>query len=160
MSKTESGTEKAPGNMPSHYQHPRRWKSFVWGFVILFSGMIIGAGISLYAGHAMLFQAIHSENKMAEHITRRIAWKVDLTPEQRKQVEIIVRARVAGFREIIDAVYPQVEGQFELLHQEVKSLLTAEQKVKWEKHYKKMKGNLDRHWPGSWNSGNIVEHKR
>ncbi|MEW6379337.1 MAG: hypothetical protein AB1611_06995 [bacterium] len=113
-----------------------------------------------YMGHAMLFQALHSGNKMAEHITRRIAWKVDLTPQQRKQVEIIVRTGVAGFREIIDSVYLQVEEQFELLHQEVNSLLTEEQKVKWEKHYKKMKDKLNRHRPGPWNSENIDAHTR
>jgi Skp family chaperone for outer membrane proteins len=122
-------------------------KTLLLGFTILFCGMIIGAGLTIYFGHLMLLQAFQSSDEMAVHLTKRIAWEVDLRATQQEQVQKIVRARLDDFRSIYETVYPRIEEQFEQLHQEVKKILDDKQQEKWEAHYRKMRAAFNRHRP-------------
>lgn len=125
-------------NTPPQPPKRRRWKLALWGLVILLCGMVIGAGITLHAGSFMILHVIGRDSKMAEHITKRIDRDLDLTDEQRSQVSKIVSHRVFEFKSILIEDYPRIKEQFELMHTEVALLLTEKQKLKWEKHYKKV----------------------
>ena len=121
-----------------------RWKLILLGLVILFCGMIIGAGITFQAGHVMMFRAIRPGGGMAERVTKHIDRDLHLTDEQRAQVARIVSHRVSAFKGILMDAYVRTKEEFELLHDEVVPLLTEEQKPKWEKHFKKMQRVITR----------------
>jgi hypothetical protein len=125
-------------NTPSQTPKKCRWKLVLLGFLILFCGMVIGAGITFHAGSVMMFRAISPRGDMAERVTKHIDRDLDLTDEQRSQVARIVALRISAFRNIVIDAYGKTEEQFELLHDEVAPILTEEQKPKWEKHYKKL----------------------
>lgn len=129
--------KEIPVNTPSQTPKKGRWKLVLWGLVILFCGMVIGAGITFQAGHVMMFRAISRSGDMAERVTKHIDRDLDLTDEQRSQVAKIVAHRVSTFRNILIDAYAGIEEQFQLLHDEVAPILTEEQKLKWEKHYER-----------------------
>jgi adenylate kinase family enzyme len=135
----EKEIKESPVNTPTQTRKKSRWKLILLGLVILFCGMVIGAGITFHAGNVMMFRAISQNGEMAERVTKHIDRDLDLTDEQRFQVAKIVAHRISVFKNIlIDDAYPRIKEQFELLHGEVASILTEEQKIKWEKHYEKM----------------------
>jgi adenylate kinase family enzyme len=81
---------------------------------------------------------------MAERVTKHIDRDLGLTDEQRSQVAGIVAQRVSAFKNILIDTYPRIKEQFELLHDEVAPILTEEQKLKWEKRYKKLEKVITR----------------
>jgi LPS O-antigen subunit length determinant protein (WzzB/FepE family) len=126
-----------------------RYKSALLGVLILFFGMVIGAGVVLYAGHKVLYKALHPGHEMAEHLTRRIDRKLDLTDAQETQVRKIVNLRVAAFRGVLVEAYPEILEQFDLLRTDVEQLLTEEQAVKWKAHYQNIRKRILHNVPPS-----------
>jgi len=133
----ENEIKEIPVNTPSQTPKKSRWKLVLSGLVILFCGMVIGAGITFHAGHVMMFRTISPNGDMAERVTKHIDRDLDLTDEQRPQVAKIVTHRVSTFKNILIDAYAGIKEQFELLHDEVAPILTEEQKLKWEKHYER-----------------------
>ena len=140
----EKEIKESPVNTPSQTPKRNRWKLVLLGLVILFCGMVLGAGITFHAGHVMMFRVISPSGKMAERVTKHIDRDLGLTDEQRSQVAGIVAHRVSAFKNILIDTYPRIKEQFELLHDEVAPILTEEQKLKWEKHYKKLEKVITR----------------
>jgi hypothetical protein len=133
-----------PVNTPSQTLKKSRWKLALLGLVIFFCGMVIGAGITFHAGSVMMFRAISPRGEMAERVTKHIDRDLDLTDEQRSQVAKIVAHRISASKNILIDAYVRIEEEFELLHDEVAPILTEQQKLRWEKHYKKLKGVITR----------------
>jgi hypothetical protein len=127
-----------PVNTPSRSLRRGRWKLVLLGLVILFCGIIIGAGITFRVGHVMIFRAASPRGDLAERLTKRIDRDLHLTDEQRAQVAQIVALRVGAFKGILTEAYVRTKEEFELFHDEVVPILTEEQKLKWEKGYKKI----------------------
>ena len=123
------------------------WKSVLLGLAILCCGMVIGVGITLHVGHSMILHTLNPGDRMASHITRKIDRKLDLTDEQKAEVEKIVTHRVSEFRNILDTMYPDIKKQITSMHQEVAGILTEKQRVKWEKHTRKIQRKLEQHKP-------------
>ncbi len=140
----EKEIKESPVNTPPQTRKKNRWKSVLLGLVILFCGMVIGAGITFHAGNVMMFRAISPGGEMAERVTKHIDRDLDLTDEQRSQVAKIVAHRVSAFKNILIDAYARIKEEFESLHDEVAPILTEEQKLKWEKHYKKIQKVITR----------------
>jgi hypothetical protein len=140
----EKEMKESPVNAPSQTPKKNRWKLVLLGLIIFFGGMVIGAGITFQAGHVMIFRAISPGGKIAERVTKHIDRDLGLTDEQRSRVAGIVAQRVSAFQNIVIDTYPRIKEQLELLHDEVVPILTEEQKVKWEKHYKKLQKVITR----------------
>ena len=137
-------SEESPLNPPTQTPKKRRWKLVLLGLIILFCGMIIGAGITFHIGNVMILHVLGPGDEMADRITKRIDRNLDLTDKQRSQVAEIVARRVSAFKRILFDVYPKVKEQFALLHDEIAPILTEEQKRKWEKHYERMQEGITR----------------
>ncbi len=137
-------SEESLMNPPSPSSKKSRWKLALWGLVILFGGMVIGAGITFHAGQAIIFRAITPSDEMALRVTEHIARDLGLTDEQRPQVAKIVTRRVSAFKSIFMDAFPGIKEQFELLRDEVAPILTEEQKAKWEKSHKRMQKVITR----------------
>ena len=136
--------KEIPVNTPSQIPKKSRWKSVLLGLLILFCGMVIGAGITFHGGHVMMFRAISRSGDMAERVTKHIDRDLELRDEQRSQVAKIVAHRISMSKNILIDAYARIEEEFELLHDEVAPILTEEQKLKWEKHYKKIQKVITR----------------
>jgi hypothetical protein len=134
----EKEIKESPVNTPSQTPKKSRWRWVLLGLAILFCGMVIGAGVTFHAGHVIMFRAISPGGNMAERVTKRIDRDLDLTDEQRAHVSKIVTHRVSTFKTILIDAYAGIKEQLELLHDEVVPILTEEQKLKWERRYKKM----------------------
>ena len=143
MSK-EKELKERPANNPSQTSKKRRWKLVLLGLVILFCGMVIGAGITFHLGNAMMFHALSPGSEMAERVMKRIERDLDLTDDQRPRVAEIVVHRVSELKSIFMDASIRINEQFMLLHDEVAQIISEEQKLKWEKHYKKMQKVITR----------------
>ena len=134
----EKESKESPVNPPPQAPKKRRWKLVLLGLIILFCGVVIGAGITFHVGSVMIFHAMSPGDEMAERITKRIDRNLGLTDEQRSQVAEIVARRVSAFKGIHTSVSPRIKEQFALLHDDIAPILTEKQKLKWEKHYERM----------------------
>jgi hypothetical protein len=134
----EKESRESSVNLPSQAPKKRRWKLVLLGLIILFCGMVIGAGITFHMGSVMIFRAMGPGDGMAERIAKRIDRDLGLTEAQRTQVAEIVARRVSAFKRLLTEIYPRIKGQVTLLHDEIAPILTEEQKLKWAKHCKRM----------------------
>ena len=140
----EKESKESPVNPPPQAPKKRGWKLVLLGLIILFCGMVIGAGITFHMGSVMIFHAMSRGDEMAERIAKRIDRDLSLTEAQRSHVAEIVARRVSAFKRILTEVYPRIKQQFTLLHDEIAPILTEEQKLKWEKHYERMEKMITR----------------
>jgi RNA 3'-terminal phosphate cyclase len=143
MNKEKEFKEKS-ANTSSQSSKKRSWKLVLLGMVILFCGMVIGSGITFHLGNVMMFHAVSPGGEMAERVMKRIDRRLDLTDSQRARVSEIVAHRVSVFKSIFMDSHIRIKEQFELLHDEIAQVLSKEQKLKWEKHYKKMQKVITR----------------
>jgi len=75
---------------------------------------------------------------IADRILKRLDRELKLTPQQHEQVKKIIethRARVEG---VFDAVKPQVHHEIEAANDEIRTVLTPEQRQKYEQLRMKM----------------------
>jgi hypothetical protein len=131
MSK-ENELKESPALNLSKTSKTRRWKLILLGLVILFCGMVIGAGITFHLGNVMMLHAISPGGEMAERVMKRINRDLDLTDEQRPRVTEIVVHRVSELKSIFIDASIRIKEQFMLLHDEVAQVISEEQKTKWE----------------------------
>jgi Spy/CpxP family protein refolding chaperone len=70
--------------------------------------------------------------KHLEDLTQRMEKDLGLTPEQRDQVEAIIRGTHERVRALVDGVRPETQAEFRRMESEIKALLTAEQAAKFD----------------------------
>lgn len=116
------------------------WRQVAAAFLI---GLIAGTAIGRWGLRFRSHKHWGSE-KHYSRMLKRFSSKLDLTPEQRKQVATILDAK----REKIKALHSEIRPEFEEIRTstkaEIRRLLTPEQQEKfdqlqskWESHWKK-----------------------
>ena len=78
----------------------------------------------------------------------RLDRHLDLTPEQRKQIEAILERRHARINEVWSEVRPRVRREIEQTNEEIARVLTAEQRVEFEKMKMRLGPRHRRHHRG------------
>ena len=106
---------------------PSRMRALLAALSLLVLGAVIGiaADRHLHAprGHANPAAAIHemTMSSLDEHI--------DLTDEQRRQIDDIVAARRHSLRNAWQLVHTQLGAAADTVHQEIEAILTPEQRT-------------------------------
>jgi len=116
----------------------RPWRSFFLGMIILFCGMLIGAGITVILLQRVVLYAIHHPEEIPNRLTERLRNKLSLTDEQTKKVKAILTERQKAFMELRRVTLPKVERELKCLREEVAAVLDKNQARKWSKRFDRL----------------------
>lgn len=70
---------------------------------------------------------------------RRLSKQLDLTPDQREKIEGIIRASHGRTQVLWQQVAPQMNGELKRVHEEIRLVLTPEQRKRWSELSKRRK---------------------
>jgi hypothetical protein len=117
----------------------RPWRSFLLGLIILFCGILIGAGITVILLQRVVLYAIHHPEEVPNRLTERLRNKLSLTDEQTKKVKAILTERQKALRELRRVMRPKVERELEHLREDVAAVLDKDQSHKWRKRFDRLR---------------------
>jgi hypothetical protein len=117
----------------------RPWRSFLLGLIILFCGMLIGAGITVIILQKVVLYAIHHPEEVPNRLTERLRNKLSLTDEQTKKVKAILIERQKAFVALRRAIRPKMERELEQLREDVAAVLDENQARKWRKRFDRLR---------------------
>jgi len=113
----------------------RTWLMILMCGVILVCGIAIGSGVTLWVLQHRGLRAFRHPEKTPEAIMERLRSKLDLTDEQARRVEEILREHQKSLHAIRREVHPRFMAEFDKLRNEVSEVLTPEQAKKWVVHF-------------------------
>ena len=93
----------------------RPWRSILLGLIILFCGILIGAGVTVILLQRVVFYAIHHPEEIPNRLTERLRNKLSLTDDQTKKVKAILTERQKAFTELRHVTRPKVERELKSL---------------------------------------------
>jgi hypothetical protein len=117
----------------------RPWRSILLGLIILFCGILIGAGITVILLQRVVLYAIHHPEEIPNRLTERLRNKLSLTDDQTKKVKAILTERQKAFTELRRAKRPKVERELKSLREEVAAVLDKDQARKWSKRFDRLR---------------------
>lgn len=118
-----------------------RIKTVVIAVVVLVLTFSAGMAAGVFTSHAMILRGGHGSARFPNALVHRLDRRLDLTEEQRAQVEAIVKRRHARIDAIWNAARPQVRAEIELTNEEIARVLTAEQRARFQKMRMRMHGH-------------------
>jgi hypothetical protein len=140
---TGSNPDTSSSNLDLPVPRKRRpWRSLLLGLVILFCGILIGAGITVIALHKVVLYAIHHPEQVPSRITERLRGKLGLSDDQAKKIRAILNERQKAFQALRRATRPKMEREIERLKEDVAAVLDENQARKWRKRF----DTLRRQW--------------
>jgi hypothetical protein len=117
-------------NQPDHIPHlpkpPRAWLTLLMGGLLLFSGMVVGAGGSLLFFQNRMDQPDNAPKHFSKRLAQRMSHDLNLSEEQSKQVETIFKAHQEEMSTIRLQIKDEVDASFETLKTEVEAVLTPD----------------------------------
>lgn len=114
---------------------PSPWRQLVLGLVILVSGIAIGASGALVLGKRMW---VPPRDPMPRELMPRMTERLNLTPQQQKQIGQIVKRRLEAVGEIRAEMRPRIGEQMQLMQSEVAEVLDAQQKAEWRRWFREV----------------------
>lgn len=128
---------------------PRRkqiYMQIVVGLVILFCGLVIGAGGALMQMKDRVVPA--GPRPPLDAIVDDIKARYDLTPEQTEKVEEVFGTQRKTMQTLFDQFGQKIDAEFQKLNTEMKKILSPEQYARWEHDFKSRRRGPGRHGPG------------
>jgi hypothetical protein len=143
-------------NATLHIIRPQKYQMAFWGLVILIGGIAIGAATTVMVLKPRLPFAPPGIEGSAQRMLDGMANELNLTAEQRRLIEPLIKQHMAKLDEIRSKAQPQITEQFRLMHDEIAKVLTPEQLSLWEERLRRIPENFrppmlprDRHMPGN-----------
>lgn len=142
--KTSDGMNE-PTTTPNKQQsapsrpHPRRWLMWLLMFVMLFSGMVIGAGGAAIVIRSQVISHLHEPERMPERATKMLARRLDLSDEQTAEVKQILVYRQQELLAIRRETLPRVNEQLDQVEQEIAAVLINEQRTKFAADFQRLR---------------------
>jgi Spy/CpxP family protein refolding chaperone len=107
--------------------------------VAFLAGIFVGvAGDHLYLIHNGRLFPRHGAHFAADRMADRLGRELDLTAQQKTQVQQIIEKHRAKIDAAMSSVRPQVRQELDATNTEIETILTAEQKAKFAKLRMKM----------------------
>lgn len=125
----------APVHLPPAPRR-RRWPTVLLALTIFAAGAVCGAGATVLVVVKRVQHAIHHPEEAPARLAGVLQRRLDLTNEQRSQVEAIIAKRQQELMDIRRQFQPQIAGQLDQLRDEIDEVLTDEQREHWESLYK------------------------
>jgi hypothetical protein len=111
----------------------RRWPTVLLALAIFAAGLVCGAGATVLVVVNRVQHAIRHPEEAPARLAAVLQRRLDLTNEQRTQVEAIIARRQAELIAIRRQFQPQIAGQLDRLRDEIGEVLTDDQRVRWQK---------------------------
>ena len=122
-------------------EKPRRkrrlWLKILLIILVLFSGIIIGAGGTAIAVGRTLRTVFEQPQRLPEIMTRNMQRRLRLTDEQADKVRAVLETRIANIREIMKETHPRLRAEIEAMHDEISTILDENQREKWEQRFRR-----------------------
>lgn len=101
--------------------------------LVFLLGLAAGVLGTLWAGRSGWFETVWGRGASSTHgAFEWLTGELDLTPEQQKQLELILDETAAGYHAIRERTRPQYEQVRQAGRQKIRAILTAAQQVKFE----------------------------
>lgn len=136
--------EARQSTSPRESRSRRRLLPLALGLVILVSGIAIGAGSVVLTGQKppKPFGHYHEPEERAERVARRMSERLELTADQSREIEVILKRRFTAMDEIVKTFHPRMAEQYRLMREEIDPLLTEEQRERWHEKLKKFENRV------------------
>jgi hypothetical protein len=115
----------------------RVWPEVLLGLVILLCGIVIGAGGTVLVGRIFLVPG--QPDRTSREIARHMSQRLDLTPDQQRQVRQIVRRHIERVTQIRESGRQEAEKELALMRDDVAKVLTPEQAQAWRTEFERMR---------------------
>jgi Spy/CpxP family protein refolding chaperone len=125
--------------LPPAERKQRRWPVILAALVIFLAGMASGAAVTVVYAVNRLQYAIHHPEAAPARIAATLARRLDLTDEQRAQVEEIVARRQVEIAAVRRQFQPAMVEQLESVRDEVAGVLDEDQRAKWTRLFEQFK---------------------
>ncbi len=133
--------------MTSLSKRPRRVRLALVNAFILFCGILIGSGATVFVGRAVLKRATEQSDWLPKRITRQLDRELDLTGAQRDQVDAIMLTHFDALQQLRTRVRPEVDTILGGIDDDMRRVLNKEQEERWIKRFTNMKGRWLRGMP-------------
>ena len=137
---TPSNPENPVANKP---KGSLRIKVVLLGMAILLCGIVIGAGGMLFWGRELILKRLQHIRPAPEMICQRLEKTLSLNPDQKVEVERILKDYFPRIREIRQSRDQLTQEEFRAMHREILAVLDPRQARLYEEELGKM---LPRHW--------------
>ena len=117
----------------------RRWLKVMLGIIILLCGFVLGSGSTICVIKWRILHTMHEPELVANKITWRLSWWLNLSEDQKAKVRQIVIERHRALKKIFVNTWPKVERELDLVEQEITKALNPKQAAKWQKKFRKMR---------------------
>jgi hypothetical protein len=131
---------------PEHQIKTSALKPILWGLLTLFSGIIIGVGLTLIITDQseMPKSLPPGPEYISKRMVNRIARELKLSPVQHEQLGPIVQKHMNAVDEIRKQARPQISDELDEMNEEILSILNEQQKVIWKDHVQRMQDHFMR----------------
>jgi gas vesicle protein len=115
-------------------------KAALWVGVVFLLGAALGGMIGYVFAHQPALAAAPQMTEAARRAqkVRRLTQELALSPEQQKQIEVIIAGLQAQFNAIHQSIEPQVNEARQKGREQIRATLTPEQKPKFEEFLKRL----------------------
>ena len=129
-------------NIKSEYiSTTRTLKPILLSLLILISGIIIGAGITLIlTGNSATSKTMPpGPEYMSRRMVNRIVNELKLSPQQQEQLNPIVQKHMKAMEDIRQEARPKISAEIKQMNEEIASILDDRQKEIWQDNIKRMR---------------------
>ncbi|MCS1408160.1 MAG: hypothetical protein M2R45_01330 [Verrucomicrobia subdivision 3 bacterium] len=123
------------------------WKVILAAFILYVAGIVTGTFVAGYRAKVPKPEMQMPSPPHTRDIMRRMESRLDLTDEQREQVNTILQASQDRMRSLMHEVKPQLEAESKTMREQIEALLSEEQMEKFDKVFRH-RGMRPRHDPG------------
>jgi hypothetical protein len=117
---------------PNIYQvKMHRWRMAFFGLVILLAGIVIGASTVLIGKWHFLRGPGLGPEHTADRMIQGLRHELDLSPQQRKQIEPIIHRHMERLDEIRRDARPLIKDELRRMNEEIAPILNEEQRMQW-----------------------------
>lgn len=120
-------------------------KPVVFSIIILISGIIIGACLSL-----LLIPKFSQERmptgpeQMSERMVMRIVRELELSEEQKKQLRPIITTHMKAIDDIRKEAQPKISELLSQMNEQILNILDQQQKDRWQESVRRMQERFSR----------------
>jgi Spy/CpxP family protein refolding chaperone len=114
-------------------------KAALWVGVVFLLGAALGGMLGYFFAHsAMAAPAQMTDAEKRAQKVQRLTQELSLNPDQQKQLEVIITSVQAQYKAIHQSTDPQIDQARQKGREEIRAILTPEQKPKFEEFLKRL----------------------
>ena len=111
---------------------------------VFVSGGVVGGGVGMMVTQQQFSDCLRHPERMPERMMSMFRAELNLTDEQTKRVNDIVREHHEKIESIRAEVRPRFSAEFNAIHEEVSAVLTETQRIKWNEMRERFRKDFPR----------------